>query len=154
MLDQCIAPLNVTVRSAGPRDIPAWLALVDSVADGFPGLDMTDYTETLKKNVVRGTALCAGLDEKIVGVLLFSPCHHCLSCMAVHSEYRRRGIAAALISEMLRRMPEGDISVTTFCANDPKGTAPRALYQKFGFVPEECLFEFNCPVQRFVLHRK
>lgn len=142
------------VVCAEEKDIPAWLTLVNTVADDFPGLEIGNYTETLKKNIARKTALCIREDGKLAGILLFSPYHHCLSCMAVHPEYRRRGIASALVSEMLHLMPDGDISVTTFREGDIKGTAPRALYQKFGFKPDELLTEFDYPVQRFVLHRK
>jgi ribosomal protein S18 acetylase RimI-like enzyme len=73
--------------------------------------------------------------------------------MAVHPEYRCTGVASELVSEMLRLMPDGDISVTTFREGDSKGIAPRALYQKFGFEPGELLNEFDYPVQRFVLRR-
>ena len=145
---------NTRIIIAEENDIPAWMALVDIVADDFPGLDIADYLETLKRNIARKTALCIKRGKEIVGVLLFSLKQHCLSCMAVHPDYRRHGIATTLIAEILRYMPMGDISVTTFRNDDPKGDAPRVLYLKFGFVPEELINEFDYPVQRFVLHRK
>ncbi len=144
---------GIEICNAEARDTPEWLTLVQTVAVDFPGLAMEDYAKTLQKNVARQTALCARVDGTIAGILLFSPVRHCLSCMAVHPEYRRRGIASALISGMLRRMTDGDISVTTFRENDPKGTAPRALYRRFGFVPDELMTEFGYPVQRFILRR-
>ena len=146
-------PLWIKIRCAEQADIPDWLNLVNTVASDFPGLDMEDYTKTLIKNVGRKTALCAYIGDSLAGILLFSPKLHTLSCMAVHPKYRRLGAASLLISEMLRRMPSGDISVTTFREDDPKGIAPRALYQTFGFLPEELFTEFDYPVQRFVLHR-
>lgn len=142
------------VQTADESCISKWLELVNSVSDHFPGLVMEEYQQTLIKNIKRQTALCVKESGNIIGILLFSPDQHCLSCMAVHPEYRRQGIASALISEMLRRMPEGDIHVTTFREGDEAGIAPRALYQSFGFEPDELLIEFDCPVQRFVLHRK
>lgn len=145
--------VNIDICPATPEDVPAWLALADLVSDAFPGLDMADYTEMLQKNITCKTALCAKCDGTLSGILLFSPNQRMLSFMAVHPEYRRRGIASALIAEMLRRMPDGDVCVTTFRENDPMGIAPRAVYQKLGFVPEELLIEFDYPVQRFVLHR-
>ncbi len=155
-LTQGCAVVDPAVRAvcAAEKDIPAWLALVQAVADDFPGLDMDEYARILDKNIARQTALCVREDGKLAGILLFSPNRRELSCMAVHPEYRRNQIASALITEMLRRMPEGDIHVTTFREGDAKGTAPRALYRKFGFEPAELLTEFDYPVQRFVLHRK
>ena len=58
---------------AEPSDIPAWLDLVTRVSDSFPGLDMADYAETLKKNIARKTALRVKSGDKMAGVLLFSP---------------------------------------------------------------------------------
>ncbi|MEA4889948.1 MAG: N-acetyltransferase [Clostridiaceae bacterium] len=152
--DNAVVDPAIRVVCATDKDIPVWLALVHAVADDFPGLGLDEYAKILEKNIARQTALCVREDGKLAGILLFSPNRHCLSCMAVHPEYRHNKIASALISEMLRRMPEGDIQVTTFRDGDAKGTAPRALYRKFGFEPEELLTEFDYPVQRFVLHRK
>ncbi len=115
---------------------------------------MESYGATVRKNIGRGTARCVKHDAQVVGVLLFSYHSHCLSCLAVHPDHRRRGIAAALIEGMLALYPpDEDLSVTTFRADDPKGTAPRALYRRFGFEPGELLTEFGYPHQRFVLHR-
>lgn len=66
--------------------------------------------------------------------------------MAIHSDYRRKGIATAMIKKMLASFPAGiDITVTTFREDDAKETAPRSLYRKFGFVEDELLEEFNYP---------
>lgn len=153
MTEKQIDKSNISIFGAQMQDIPDWLTLVDKVANQFPGLDRNDYLQTLKKNIAEKTALCAKSDGTVVGILLFSLESRCLLCLAVHPECRRLGVATGLISEMLRRMPDGDISVTTFRADDPQGSTPRALYQKFGFVPDELLTEFHYPVQRFVLHR-
>lgn len=45
-----------------------------------------------------------------------------------------------------------DITVSTFREEDEKGTAPRALYKKFGFIEGELIEEFGYPNQTFVLH--
>ena len=44
-----------------------------------------------------------------------------------------------------------EISVSTFRADDVKGIAPRTLYEKFGFVADELIEEFDYPNQKFVL---
>ncbi len=143
----------IRVEHADVNCISSWLELVKRVADCFPGLVLDDYTEVLRRNIMRGTALCVRDGIRVVGALLYSPRQHCLSWMAVAPEYRRRGVASALISEMLRCMPDGDISVTTFRVGDPKALAPRSLYAKFGFEPDALLVEYGYPVQRMVLHR-
>ena len=143
---------DFTICPAKEGDAPQWLALAASLSGSFPGLEMTDYSHTLMKNIRRQTALCAKTaDDRLIGILLFSPARHTLSCMAVHPDWRRRGIASALIREMLRRMPPGDITVTTFREGDPKGEAPRALYHSFGFLPDALCTEFGYPLQRFLL---
>ena len=46
------------------------------------------------------------------------------------------------------------ITVSTFREEDEKGKAPRALYQKFGFVPAALTEEFGYPNQEFILYPK
>ncbi|SDE66174.1 Acetyltransferase (GNAT) domain-containing protein [Fontibacillus panacisegetis] len=78
------------------------------------------------------TAICAKHANEVVRVLIFSYNAKCLSCMAVHPEHRRKGIATAMMKDMLSLFPSDvDISVTTFRENDSKGIAPRPLYKKF-----------------------
>lgn len=75
-----------------------------------------------------------------------------ICCLAVTPEYRRNGIASALLEKALAELDRSkDITVTTFRDNDKKGIAPRALYKQFGFVEEKLLIENDYPVQRFVL---
>lgn len=134
-------------------DIPDWMKLVDIVKDNFPGFERESYLATLRKNIARKTALCYKDNGNIAGILLFSPNQCCLSCMAVHPDYRRVGIASRLVDKMLVVLPpDRDITVTTFCEGDEKGIARRSLYKKFGFEEAELFTEFGYPVQRFVLH--
>lgn len=78
-----------------------------------------------------------------------------LACMAVHPDYRRRGIAKDMIGLMLNELDRSrEIVVTTFREEDPKGTAPRALYRSLGFRPGELCIEQGYPSQIFVLDEK
>ena len=144
-------PKQLQIHCAGKEDIPAWLTLVLSVAAEFPGFKLEEYKTALEENIARNSALFAEIDGAMAGVLLFSYEDRELLFLAVLPKYRRFGVASALISRMLLKMPEGDVSVTTFCAEDPNGTPARVLYQKFGFVPAEICREFDYPAQRFVL---
>ena len=73
--------------------------------------------------------------------------------LAVSPEYRRRGVASILMDEVLTNLDRTkEISVSTFRADDEKGTAPRALYEKYGFVADELIEEFDYPNQKYVLH--
>jgi ribosomal protein S18 acetylase RimI-like enzyme len=141
------------------QDLDLWMKLVEIVRYNFPGLEtvegMNDYRQTLIKNIKRDTAICVKHGNVIVGILLFSYNQQCLSCMAVHPEHRRYGIASAMIEEMISLFPSDmDINVTTFRNDDIKGTAPRALYKRLGFEEGELITEFGYPVQRFALLRK
>lgn len=75
-----------------------------------------------------------------------------ICCLAVAPAYRRRGVASMLMDEALARLDRTkEISVSTFRADDEKGTAPRALYEKYGFIADELTEEFNYPNQKYVL---
>lgn len=145
--------MSIRVQAATPADMPAWLDLVRLLSDHYPGLNWDDYRATLTRNIARGTALCVRGEDRLSGFLLFSPSRRLLSCMGVHPQDRRAGVATALVREMLRRMPEGDIAVTTFREGDPLGTAARPFYQTLGFKPDALIEECGYPVQRFVLRR-
>lgn len=144
---------------AGMQDIDSWMQLVQAVKDNFPGLEtaekIDDYRQTVVKNIERETALCIKYGGEVVGIMLFSYHSKCLSCLAVHPDRRRKGIASAMIEKMISLFPgDVDISVTTFRGEDAKSTAPRELYKKYGFQEDELGIEFGYPTQKFVLHRK
>lgn len=84
--------------------------------------------------------------------MLFSRGHNMICCLAVAPEYRRHGVASMLMEEALNRLDRTKaISVSTFRADDEKGIAPRALYEKYGFVPDELIMEFGYPNQKYLL---
>ena len=137
-------------------DIESWMELVQSVSWNFPGLESEAAIEDHRKTVLRfmseNRALCVKDDENVVGVLLLSKKHNMICCLAVAPEYRRKGIASALLEKALSALDRSkDITVTTFRDNDEKGIAPRGLYKQYGFTEEKLMVENDFPVQRFVL---
>lgn len=149
-----VTETQYVLQYATPEDVDGWMELVDVVKDGFPGLDLYEYRETLLENINLGTALCVKYHTRIVGILLFSIRHQCLSCMAVHPAHRHKGIGSALVEKMISLFPNGmDIWVSTFREGDQMGTAPRALYKKLGFVEDELTIEFGYPCQKLVFRR-
>ena len=137
-------------------DIESWMELVQSVSWNFPGLETEAAIEDHRKTVLRfmseNRALCVKDDENVVGVLLLSKKHNMICCLAVAPEYRRKGIASALLEKALSALDRSkDITVTTFRDNDEKGIAPRGLYKQYGFTEEKLMIENDYPVQRFVL---
>jgi len=146
----CFAEMN---------DIEPWIKMIYIVRDNFPGLETSEkmygYRQTVIKNIKRKTALCVKYEGDIVGIMIFSYNSKCLSCMAVHPNHRRKGIASAMIEKMLSLFPNNtDITVTTFRADDIKGIAPRLLYKKYGFAEGEFATEFDYHLQKFILHIK
>ena len=144
------------VKYGTSLDIESWMELVQSVSWNFPGLETEAAIEDHRKTVLRfmseNRALCVKDDENVVGVLLLSKKHNMICCLAVAPEYRRNGIASALLEKALAELDSSrDITVTTFRDNDEKGIAPRALYKRFGFAEEKLMIENDYPVQRFVL---
>ena len=138
------------------QDIESWMELVQRVSWNFPGLETEAALEDHRKTVLRfmgeNRALCVKNAEKVVGVLLLSKKHNMICCLAVAPEYRRKGIASALLEKALSALDRSkDITVTTFRDNDEKGIAPRGLYKQYGFTEEKLMIENDYPVQRFVL---
>ena len=137
-------------------EIDSWMELVQRIRWNFPGLETEAALEDHRKTVLRfmgeNRALCVKKGDKVIGVLLLSRKHNMICCLVVAPEYRRNGIASALLEKALSELDRSkDITVTTFRDNDEKGIAPRALYKGFGFVEEKLTVEFGYPVQEFVL---
>ena len=138
------------------QEIESWMDLVQRVSWNFPGLETEAAIEDHRRTVLRfmgeNRALCVKEADKVVGVLLLSKKHNMICCLAVAPEYRRNGIASALLEKALAELDRSrDITVTTFRDNDEKGIAPRALYKRFGFEEEKLMIENDYPVQRFIL---
>ena len=149
---------QVEVRFGKPADIDHWMKLVRRVSWNFPGLeterDLEEHRQTVLKFMEKRQALCVKSDDQIQGVLLFSRNRNMICCLAVSPESRRKGIASKLLETALSELDRArDIYVSTFREEDEKGTAPRALYRKFGFVEAELTEEFGYPNQVFVLQK-
>ena len=98
-------------------------------------------------------AICVKDEKNIVGVLLFSCKYNMICCLAVSENYRNQGIGSKLLACSLEKLDRTEpVTVSTFREEDEKGAAPRALYKKFGFVPDELIEEYGYPNQRFVLY--
>lgn len=137
-------------------DIDEWMKLVDEMSWNFPGLEtkekIDEHREIVLRFIGKKQALCVKDDMKILGVLLFSRGHNMICCLGVSAKYRRCGIASKLLEKALDNLDRTkDITVSTFREEDEKGTAPRALYKKFGFVEDELIEEFGYPNQKFIL---
>lgn len=140
-----------------PEDIENWMSLVTRVRWNFPGLETREKLDEHKATVLRfmgkRQAVCVKEENEIIGVMLFSRGHNMICCLAVSPDYLRRGVATMLMDEALRNLDRTkEISVSTFRADDEKGPAPRALYEKYGFVEDALIEEMDYPNQKYVLH--
>lgn len=139
-----------------PEDIEKWMDLITEVRWNFPGLEtqekLNEHKTSVLKFMDKRQAVCVKEEAKIAGVILFSREHNMICCLAVAPRYRRRGVATMLMVEALANLDRAkEISVSTFRADDVKGIAPRTLYEKFGFVADELIEEFDYPNQKFIL---
>ena len=139
-----------------PEDIENWMELVSQISWNFPGLEtqekLDEHKATVLKFIGKRQALCVKDGAKIVGVMLFSRSRNMICCLGVSPDHRRRGVASMLMDEALRNLDRTrEISVSTFRADDEKGLAPRALYQKYGFIEGELIEAMGYPNQKYIL---
>ena len=131
-----------------PEDIENWMSLVTQVRWNFPGLEtqekLNEHRATVLKFMDKRQAICIKDENEIAGVMLFSRGHNMICYLAASPEYRRRGVASILMDEVLTNLDRTkEISVSTFRADDEKGTAPRALYEKYHLSPDDDYPEFK-----------
>lgn len=139
------------------EDIEKWMELVARIRWNLPGLEtqeaLDEHRETVLQFMKKRQAICVKEEGEIVGVMLFSRRQNMICCLAVAPKLRRRGVASMLMDEALLCLDRTrEISVSTFRADDEKGLAPRALYEKYGFVEDALIEEFGYPNQKYVLH--
>ncbi|HCL4548286.1 GNAT family N-acetyltransferase [Clostridium botulinum] len=136
-------------------DIDISMNLVEIVKEDFPGLIIEDYRKILKEGIQQRTALIVKDETKAIGILIFSYENKEIAFLAVHPQYRKKGIATGLFNKMYNQFPKGtEIAVTTYRENDTKGKAARALYKRLGFIEDELIMEFGYPCQRFIFNNK
>lgn len=139
-------------------DIDDWMSLVYKVKGNFPGLETKQALEEHKQTVLnfmsKESAICAKVNNRIVGALLFSKLDNMLCFLAVDEDYRRQHIAEEMVAYMFSFLDsEKDVVVTTYRDGVPEGIAARAFYKKLGFIEGKLTQEFGCPVQEFILKR-
>lgn len=146
-----------TVIEGTEQDIDSWMELVQSVRRTFPGLEteaaLKEHRNTVLEFMNQKRAICVKAGNRIIGVLLFSTKYNMICCLAVSNEYRKQGIGSILLAYALEKLDRTQpITVSTFREEDEKGAAPRALYKKYGFIPDALIEEFGYPNQKFVLY--
>lgn len=147
------------IRIANECDIDGWMNLVRKVKDSFPGLETKEaldgHRDTVFDLIYKESAICARIEDKIIGALLFSKDKNMLCFLAVDPIYRRQHIAEKMFRFILPHLSAGKpITVTTYRDGVPEGVAARAFYQKLGFVPGQMTVEFGSKVQEFVMDVK
>lgn len=149
---------RIEIRIANEGDIDGWMNLVSKVKNHFPGLEtkraLDEHRDTVLGFIYKESAICARIEDKIIGALLFSKDNSILCFLAVDPEYRRRHIAEKMMTHMLDLLDSNmNVVVTTYREGSPEGIAARAFYKHLGFVEGKLTEEFGSPVQEFVLYR-
>ena len=145
------------VAEGTQQDIDSWMELVKRVRWNFPGLEtgngLKEHRDTVLEFMQQKRAICVKDGNRIIGVLLFSRKYNMICCLAVSEDCRNQGIGSSLLAHSLEQLDRtSPVTVSTFREEDPKGAAPRGLYQKFGFRPDALIEEFGYPSQRFILY--
>ena len=153
-----VVVINMKIKLGNVCDIDSWMDLVDKVKQNFSGLETKEALDEHKNTVLsfmnKESAICAKIDDKIVGTLLFSKDNNMLCFLAVDPEYRRQHIAEKMVSYMRTFMDyQIDIVVTTYREGVPEGIAAREFYKRLGFIEGKLAEEFGSPVQEFILKR-
>ena len=143
------------IAYATREDIPAWMALVPLVIDGFPHLDEKQYLEQLQEYIKNKRALILKDADTAIGIMAFNEVTGSIDFFGVHPQYRKRGIAKAFCEKALYELARSaQISVTTFREGDKADTGYREVWGSLGFSAAELLTEFGYPTQRFILHKE
>ena len=140
------------IRHAERADIPAWMALMRLVIDGYPVMDERDYLREITKAMDERRALILKDGDLLIGALSFSQYSGSIDFMGIHPQYRKRGIQRLFLDALMEDyLPGREISMTTYREGDHADTGHRDLLKQLGFAERELLIEFGYPTQRFSL---
>ena len=137
---------------ARAEDIPAWMALMRLVIDGYPVMDEADYLNEITRAIEEERALILKVYNIPIGAMTFSKIANSIEFLVIHPQYRNQGIQKLLLEVLLENyLPGQEISMTTYRAGDKADTGYRDLLKSLGFAERELLIEYGYPTQRFVL---
>ena len=125
--------MNFLIRKMTAADVPA-VAQLDRLSFSLPWPERSFHFEVSANPASR--CYVADLDRQIVGAivawLLVDEVH--IATIATHPDFRRRGIAQALLAHVLEiAADEGAIS--SFLEVRESNLGAQALYRKFGYEP-------------------
>ena len=136
------AGLGVTIRECRPEEAEAVL-LLWAQADATPSV--TDTADQLRRSIHSGAALVllAEIAGRIVGSVIggFDGWRGNLYRLAVHPEYRRRGIASALVREAEHRLVEAGAARITALVEREHAEA-MAFWQAAGHAPDNRMVRY------------
>lgn len=91
------------------------LSMMELVKDDFAGYKEKEFLEAVYNAISNVEAIMEDDKGKIAGLLMCSKNEKELSFLAVHPDYRKKGVARRLIEKMSEWFTAGDIiSVVTF----------------------------------------
>lgn len=133
------------LRLATAADGDAWMALARTTVAGYPGFEEDSYWHTLNEKMHAQEALVALDGDRLLGALAFSRETGVIDYLGVHPQARYWAVENRLLQAAGKTF-----SMTTFRAQDRADIGQRAMLLRLGFVPQECLSEYDYPTQRFV----
>ena len=140
------------IRWATENDLPAWYALATEVSEIFQhpadmGAELA--TKSSGKGAVGRCEMLTAVNYMSgnnMGFICFSRTENSITWFAVSEMYRSKGAGERLLKTALRQLDTNkNITVKTFPADYPQGTAARALYKKYGFTEEKPIIHDGLP---------
>jgi [ribosomal protein S18]-alanine N-acetyltransferase len=123
--------MNFIIRKMTAEDVPA-VAQLDRLSFSLPWPERSFYFEVNSNPASR--CFVAELDGQIVGAivgwLLVDEMH--IATIATHPDFRRQGIAQALLLHVLKLSAE-EGAVSSFLEVRESNLAAQAMYRKFGY---------------------